>query len=112
MYEFEKGSTYDGTAIAAYWLTQPTDFGRKMYRHQALALYAHITGDPMKITVFGDYLNHAKSVTPLEARAGYTTARFQTDMQHFIQFKFENVSGGSFTLHGGANVYVVSELKE
>ena len=112
VYEFEVGSTYDGTAIAAYWLTQPTDFGRKMYRHQASAMYMHVTGDPVKVTVYGDYLNHEKSVTPLEVRSGYTTVRFQTDMQYFIQFKFENVSGGAFTLHGGANIYAMSEMKE
>lgn len=111
VYEFESGSTYDGQPISAYWLTQPTDFSKKMYRHQAMAMYMHITGSPVKITVYGDYLNHAKSVTPLTARAGYTTARFQTDQQYFIQFKFENISGGAFTLHGGANIYVLSEMK-
>lgn len=108
---FEQGTSYDGTPIAAYWLTQPTDFGRKMYRHQAMATYMHITGDDMKVTVYGDYLDHAKSVTPLTARAGYTTVRYQTDMQYFIQFKFENIDGGAFKLHGGVNIYVVSEEK-
>lgn len=124
VYEFEVGDSYDGSPISAYWLTQPTDFGRKMNRHQAMAMYMHITGDPVKLTVYGDYLDHSKSVTPLTARAGYTTARFQTDQQYFIQFKFENtlieetvgqdttVRGGAFTLHGGANIYVLSELKE
>ena len=109
--QFEQGTSYDGTPIAAYWLTQPTDFGRKMYRHQAMATYMHITGDDMKVTVYGDYLDHAKSVTPLTARAGYTTVRYQTDMQYFIQFKFENIDGGAFKLHGGVNIYVVSEEK-
>ena len=112
VYEFETGASYDGQPINAYWLTQPTDFGRKMNRHQAMAIYAHITGDPVKMTVYGDYLNHSKNVTPLEVRAGYTTARFQTDQQYFIQFKFENIGGGAFTIHGGINIYVQSELKE
>lgn len=109
--QFEHGSSYDGTPITAYWLTQPTDFGRKMYRHQAMATYLHITGDDMKVTVYGDYLDHSKSVTPLTARAGYTTVRYQTDMQYFIQFRFENIDGGAFKLHGGVNIYVVSEEK-
>ena len=112
VYEFETGSTYDGAPIAAYWLTQPTDFGRKMNRHQAMALYVHITGDPAKVTVIGDYLTPSKTLTPLTARAGYTTLHFQTDQQYFIQYKFENINGGAFTFHGGVNLYAISEMKE
>ncbi|MBQ3106274.1 MAG: hypothetical protein IJC51_02195 [Eggerthellaceae bacterium] len=112
VYKFETGTTYDGAPISAYWLTQPIDFGKKMYRHQAMAIYAHITGDEVHTTVFGDYLNHERSVTPFAIRAGYTTVRFQTDQSYFVQFEFRNVNGGAFTLHGGINVKVLSELKE
>lgn len=111
VYEFEQGTTYDSLPIAAYWLTQPTDFGRKMNRHQAMALYAHITGDPAKVTVIGDYLTPSKTLTPLTARAGYTMLHFQTDRQYFIQYKFENISGGAFTFHGGVNLYAISEME-
>ena len=109
--QFEQGTSYDGTPIAAYWLTQPTDFGRKMNRHQAMALYSHITGDGAKVTVIGDYLSHEKTLTPLTARAGYTMLHFQTDRQYFIQYKFENIDGGAFTLHGGINLYAISEME-
>lgn len=112
VYEFESGTTYDGQSISAYWYTQPTDFGRKMNRSQAMALYAHVTGNPVKVTVIGDYLTHSKTLTPLVARAGYTMLHFQTDQQYFIQYKFENVDGGSFTIHGGVNLYAITELKE
>ena len=112
VYKFEDGADYDGTPIAAYWLTQPIDFGKKMYRHQAMAIYTHMTGTEMKATVYGDYLNHERNVTPLTVRAGYTTVRFQTDQSYFVQFKFDNVDGGAFTLHGGVNIKVLSELKE
>lgn len=111
VYEFEQGTSYDGQPINAYWLTQPTDFGRKMNRHQAMALYAHITGDPAKVTVIGDYLTPSKTLTPLTARAGYTMLHFQTDRQYFIQYKFENINGGAFTFHGGVNLYAVSEME-
>ena len=112
VYRFESGSTYDGQPIKAYWLTQPTDFGRKMYRHQAMAMYMHVTGSPVVVTVYGDYLNHSKYVYPYTVRDGYTTVNFRTDQQYFVQFKFENENGNSFTLHGGVNIYVLSELKE
>ena len=108
---FEQGTSYDGEPISAYWYTQPTDFGRKMNRHQAMALYSHITGDGAKVTVIGDYLSHEKTLTPLTARAGYTTLRFQTDRQYFIQYKFENIDGGTFSLNGGINLYAISELE-
>ena len=111
VYEFEQGTSYDSLPIAAYWLTQPTDFGRKMNRHQAMALYAHITGDPAKVTVIGDYLTPSKTLTPLTARAGYTMLHFQTDRQYFIQYKFENINGGAFTFHGGVNLYAISEME-
>ena len=107
--QFESGTSYDGAPIAAYWLTQPTDFGRKMNRHQAMALYSHITGNGAKVTVIGDYLSHEKTLMPLTARAGYTTLHFQTDRQYFIQYKFENIEGGVFTFHGGINLYAISE---
>ena len=109
--QFEQGTSYDGTPIAAYWLTQPTDFGRKMNRHQAMALYSHITGNGAKVTVIGDYLSHEKTLTPLTARAGYTMLHFQTDRQYFIQYKFENIDGGAFTFHGGINLYAISEME-
>ena len=109
--QFEQGTSYDGTPIAAYWLTQPTDFGRKMNRHQAMALYSHITGDGAKVTVIGDYLSHEKTLTPLTALAGYTMLHFQTDRQYFIQYKFENIDGGAFTFHGGINLYAISEME-
>jgi hypothetical protein len=111
VYEFEQGTSYDGAPIAAYWLTQPTDFGKKMNRHQAMALYAHVTGDPAKVTVIGDYLTPSKTLTPLTARAGYTMLHFQTDRQYFIQYKFENIDGGAFTFHGGVNLYAISEME-
>ena len=111
VYEFEQGTSYDGQPINAYWLTQPTDFGRKMNRHQAMALYAHITGNPAKVTVIGDYLTPSKTLTPLTARAGYTMLHFQTDRQYFIQYKFENINGGAFTFHGGVNLYAISEME-
>ena len=111
VYEFEQGTSYDGQPINAYWLTQPTDFGRKMNRHQAMALYAHITGAPAKVTVIGDYLTPSKTLTPLTARAGYTMLHFQTDRQYFIQYKFENINGGAFTFHGGVNLYAISEME-
>lgn len=112
IYEFESGTTYDGMDISAYWITQPTDFGRKMNRHQAMAMYAHVTGGPVGITVFGDYLDHSKLLTANTLRSGYTTVRFQTDQSYFIAFCFENIDGGAFTLHGGVNIYAISEMKE
>ena len=112
VYEFENGTTYDGDIISAYWITQPTDFGRKMNRHQAMAMYSHVTGGPVGITVFGDYLDHSKLLTANTLRSGYTTARFQTDQSYFIAFGFENIDGGAFTLHGGVNIYAISEMKE
>ena len=112
VYRFESGADYDGAPISAYWLTQPMDFGRKMARHQAMGIYAHITGADVKVTANGDYLNKETIVTPFVIRAGYTTVRFKTDQSYFVQFKFENIDGGAWTLHGGVNVKVLSETKE
>lgn len=112
IYKFESGSDYDGTPITAYWSTQPMDFGRKMNRHQALAMYTHLTGDGMNVKVYGDYLDANRQVVPLTVRSGYTTVRFRTDQSYYVQFRFENINGGAFTLHGGVNIKVLSELKE
>ena len=110
--EFERGTSYNGSPINAWWITQPMDFGAKMNRHQLSAMYAHLAGDSMKVTAIGDHLNSPGCVVPLRLRDSYTTVRFQTDQSYVVHLKFENIDGSAFCVCGGVNLYIRSELKE
>ena len=110
--EFEKGTTYGGANINTYWLSQPMDFGTKMYRRQLIALFAHLKGDSVKVTALGDHGNTLGTVVRDTIRDDYTTMRFQADQSYFVQLKFENINGGTFSLLGGVNANAEFELKE
>ena len=110
--EFEVGSKYNAANISAYWLTQPMDFGAKMQRRQLLALYAHLKGDGVKVTSVGDYVSKVGVVARDTTRDDYTVVRFQSDQSHFVQLKFENIDGGTFSIQGGININAEYELKE
>lgn len=118
IYKFESGSTYNGSAIHAYWQTQPIDFGRKMYRHQLMGMYMQLTGGDMKVTVYGDYNGSTKSIVAKEdaTRKGYIAVRVQTDQSNELSFTFSNKTGTStytnFAILGGINIKCLSELKE
>lgn len=112
VYRFEYGDTYDDQPIQAYWQTQPMDFGKKMNKHQVMAMYMQLMGDGLKLTTYGDYMNDEKNVVSTELHAGYTVARMRTDQSYVFAFRFENIEGGAFQVLGGVNIKVLSEMKE
>ena len=110
--EFERGDTYNGDPINAYWITQPMDFGAKMNRHQLTAMYAHLKGAAIQVTALGDHLDKNGFVVKMPLRDDYATIRFQTDQSYVVRLKFENVNGSTFCVCGGVNLYVKTETKE
>lgn len=120
IYEFEKGDTYAGTPIRAWWVTQPIDFGKKMNVHQVAALYTQITGK-VKVTITGDYPGAHKDYYVYNDPAGtvrnqYVAVRMQTDQAHVFRFRFDSLwsdnANYTFAIKGGVNIKALSELKE
>lgn len=118
---FDDSLTYDGNDIHAYWETQPIDFGRKMNKHQIMALYMQLAGGDMKVTVTGDHDGACcERIVHHTDDDGYVTARIQADQSHLFSIRFENVeetidnetSMSSFSIQGGVNIKFLSELKE
>ena len=118
IYEFEYGNSYNGSAIHAYWQTQPIDFGRKMYRHQLMGMYMQLTGGNVKINITGDYAGSSKELVARRdlTRKGYIAVHVQTDMSNELSFKFDNNTSANnytnFSINGGINIKCLSELKE
>lgn len=114
VYRFEHGDTYDDQPIAAYWLTQPMDFGKKMNKHQVMAVYMQLFGGDsgMNMKVYGDYIDYENPVAVAGVHTGYTVARVRTDQSYVFGFRFENIDGEWFSVMGGVNIKVLSELKE
>lgn len=118
VYKFESGTTYNGSAIHAYWQTQPIDFGRKMYRHQLMGMYMQLTGGDVKINITGDYAGSSKELVAKKdtTRKGYIAVRVQTDQSNEFSFTFDNKTDNStytnFAIKGGINIKTLSELKE
>lgn len=120
VFKFESGNTYidvDGNeeGIWAAWRTQWTDFGKKMYVHQVMAMYLQLLNDDVKIVANGDYMDDEQNVKKTTERAGYTVARFRTDQSHYFRFYFSNqidTQETVFSIQGGVNIKALSELKE
>ena len=131
---FDDSNTYDGHPFWAWWETQLIDFGRKMNKHQIMALYMQLAHGDVKVVVTGDHegaccerVVHCPHVDgenedydrPID---GYVTARIQADQSHLFSIRFENVeeetedeeptTRSMFSINGGVNIKFLSELKE
>lgn len=112
VYEFEKGDTYDGSQITAYWRTQPTDLSKKLYKHQITGLFFRATGDSFVMTAYGDDQNSVIQQNILPAANGFVSLYTQTDYARLFSFLIENEAGSKFSINGGVSIKIQSELKE
>lgn len=132
--QFDDSNTYDGTPFLAWWETQLIDFGRKMNKHQIMALYMQLAHGDVKVVVTGDHegaccerVVHWPHVDGEDEDydrpiGGYVTARIQADQSHLFSIRFENVeeetedeeptTRSMFSINGGVNIKFLSELKE
>ena len=119
--QFDDSDTYDGTPFLAWWETQLIDFGRKMNKHQIMALYMQLAHGDVKVVVTGDHDGACcERIVHHTDDDGYVTARIQADQSHLFSIRFENVeetidnetSMSSFSIQGGVNIKFLSELKE
>lgn len=118
--KFDNSDMYDVEPIVATWRTQPIDFGKKMNKHQVMAMYMQLKGGDVRIRVRNDagavVSDQVVHYTP--GSSGFVVNRIQADQSHMFSFQFDNAIDDHptgyppFSIQGGINIKCLSELKE
>lgn len=109
--EFNKGSDYAGTPIAAYWQTQPTDLGMKCYMKQITNLYMRCTAGNMDITLYIDDATRRVPRQTFDKKSGYVNVVYNADLARVFSIRFENIAGSQFCIKGGVDVQFNKEKR-
>lgn len=102
LYEFDKGSTYDGEAICAHWCTPRTDLGDKAAIKSPRMLFVRAKGDGMVLETELD-----GSVCSYEIRLDgeYKLREIPIFGEgRIMRLKLKNSRGGAFALEGGVEM--------
>lgn len=112
VYEFNEGDDYDGAPIYAYWETQHTDLGSKLYKKQITDVLLRGSGGDFVLSVT------AGGVTQKEPRRWVATAegevldvQVRIDLANSFHLRLENRAGSRFRVNGGLDVLFGKEMK-
>lgn len=106
VYEFNSGTTYDGTIINAYWETQHTDMQAKAFLKQVNdILFRGGSGNMFVEVHFG--ANDIKQEQNMLASERYNVTRLtvETDQASMFWLKLMNVRGSYFEIKGGLSIF-------
>jgi hypothetical protein len=115
--KFDNSNMYDSEPIVATWTTQPIDLGKKMNKHQVMAMYMQLKGGDVRIRVRND-AGVIVSDQVVHYTSGFVVNRIQADQSHMFSFQFDNAIDDHptgyppFSIQGGINIKFLSELKE
>ncbi|MBR4435027.1 MAG: hypothetical protein IKS90_02895 [Clostridia bacterium] len=99
LYEFEKGDTYDGNPIEAYWCTPLTDLGDKASIKALKMLFMRARGDGITIETELDGIKNTTRVRLDEVSRVKEVPLFNEG--RVMRIKLSNLRGGFFALEGG-----------
>lgn len=112
VYEFNRGDDYDGVPIPAFWETQHTDLGSKLYKKQIADVLMRGGGGDFKLSVT------AGGVTQTEPRRWVATrdgevldVQIRIDLASSFHIRIENRAGSRFHIDGGLDVLFGKEMK-
>lgn len=112
VYQFNSGTTYDGTSISSYWLTQKTDLSAKGIEKKLSEIMFRATSGRVVIDFYGDR-NQSKQDRILSSdRDGFTSLNITLLPTRTFQLKFSNKAGSSFSVAGGVEVTFKDEEKQ
>lgn len=112
VYEFNKGTDYDGVNINAYWLTQKTDFGASYYKKQAKYLSMNCTGQRFVLELLsGKSKTEYPKLIHENEDEGFVRIFVHADQARAVQLKFKNEAGSSFSICGGISMGFEAEAK-
>ena len=111
VYEFEMNTTYDGAPISAYWVTQPTDLGQKLYKKQIGQIVMRAVGGSMVIRVQSGNFERVIPRQIHEDDDGYFSVHVAMDQTRRFWIRFENEAGSAFSIQGGVDIPFNREMK-
>lgn len=110
LYEFEKGNKYDGTAIAAYWQTQPTDLTAKYQDKQLKHLFFRADGSTVVIET-----SNRNSVLTTERRVLLNEDMIDIPLSSVpcrrFSVKLSNEAGSYFSVQGGIQIFYEGKVR-
>lgn len=112
VYQFNSGTTYDGTAISAYWLTQETDLSAKGVEKQINRVMFRADSGRLILTLYGDGITRDEIDRPLsDDNGGFVSVPVRYTKSRTIQFKIENSAGSAFSIKGGIEATFLDEKR-
>lgn len=112
VYQFNSGTTYDGTAISAYWLTQKTDLSAKGVEKQIDRVMLRADSGRLVLTVYGDSIVRDEIDRPLSSdKGGFVSMPVKFTKSRTIQLKVENKAGSTFKIEGGIEATFLDEKR-
>lgn len=106
VYEFNLGTSYDGTAITAYWLTQKSDFGIKNTLKKPTSIMFRATSGALKLTAISGNSEYEIDRDLREDDDGFVSIHPTVSPGRTVQLKIENIAGGAFSITGGIQVFL------
>lgn len=111
VYEFNKGTDYDGVNIRAYWETQHTDLGSKLYKKKIKGLLFRSGEGNISVTVQSGDIPHKIERRLLSSDTDFVYVPLSADLSNAFHIRFENVSGSDFKINGGIEIIFDKEVK-
>ena len=112
VYQFNSGTTYDGTAISAYWLTQKTDLSAKGVVKQIKELMFRATAGRLVLTVYGDINEYSIDRITDGKGGGFVSLPVNIVPTRTFQIRIENKAGSAFSITGGIEATFINEDKK
>lgn len=102
VYQFERGDTYDGAPIRAYWKTQPTDLGETYVEKQFKRLYMRCRGE--KVVVSFRTGKKTDTTAKLIQEDEVIEIPLFGDKCNNFDMTLANENGSRFTVCGGVDI--------
>lgn len=111
LYEFDKGDRYDGTAISAYWRTQPTDLSAKYQEKQLKHLFFRAEGNVVIIET-----SNRNNVITTERRVLLNEDMIDIPLRSVpcrrFSVKLSNEAGSYFSIQGGLQIFYEGKVRQ
>lgn len=109
LYEFDKGETYDGQIISAYWQTQPTDLTLKYVNKQIKELFFRAEGTVIIIeTKNGSQANKERRVIQNDDMIDLP---MNNQPCRRFSIRLSNEAGSHFTIYGGIQIWYEGKVR-
>lgn len=110
--EFNKGDTFNGKKIVAYWETQHTDLGAKAYKKQITSILLRGSGDEFNVKVVNganEWVQHYRWTDA--TMQDIACIDVQLDLGTTFYVRLYNEEGSHFQIDGGMDIVFERQMK-